>query len=269
MDKTEPVRITRFGGPGTGVFLYRLRRRRWQKRLPALAALLVCLLTLIFAPFTASLRTKIILPAYDFVCEQNSLPHKLGLSVQMPLDRLGFYPLMITWSDDTGMSQWLQKPVQFTVDYAVADFDFLSAHSHSRFYDRDDALYGAYAGAYYLRGLGGPTDPDTVMQIATFDQRCLALPALGLTTERSVFRAESIQKSATQLAGLTWQRYDASIVTNGPEHVKQGFQTGYILFGDPPPAKENYPPPPNGRPHLCGIPSGAGPDPGAIHPGQR
>jgi hypothetical protein len=211
------------------------------KKLVARLAVLCLLAVFIFAPFTAGIRSIAVMGAYDLYCNQTSLPHALGLSLDMPLQNLDLFPVMVTMSDDAGMSSWLHTPVRFTVDYTIGGYPFLSGHS--RFYDTDSPLYGAYIGAYYLYGLGHATDNDTVMQITAFDQRCLALPAAGLDAARAQFSAGNIRQDskAVNISGYDWQRYDADISTNGPEHQKKGFQTGYLLFGDPPPSEEDYP----------------------------
>ena len=204
--------------------------------------MILCLLAVFFlAPFTAGLRSVAIMAAYDLYSEQISLPHDTGLSLAMPLQNMDFYPVMVTFSDDMGMSAWFNTPVRFTVDYTIGSYPFLSGHS--RFYDVDSPLYAAYTGAYYLKGLGHAADRDTVMQITDFDQRCLALPAVGLSTAHVQFSAENIRQSdqAIQISGYDWQRFDAAILTNGPEHPYKGFKTGDLLFGIPPPAKEDYP----------------------------
>ena len=126
----------------------RLPGRFWPLRL---LAFLLLLAVFLFAPFTAGTRAFAITSAYDFYCERKSLPHELGLDIEMPIANMDFFPLMITYNDDNGMSTWLGRPVRFTVDYAVADFGFLSGHS--RFYDFESPLYNAYVGAYYLHGL--------------------------------------------------------------------------------------------------------------------
>lgn len=208
-------------------------------RLVLLAVLV--LLFVLLAPFTAKTRSIAIMSINDFYSERKSLPYELGLTLELPLKNMDFYPLMVTYNDDLGMSTWLGKPVRFTVDYAVADFSFLS--SHSGIYDVENPLYNTYVGAYYLSGLGKPVDQQTVLQIASFDQRCLALPALGLDSEHAVFNAAEVRKENQRitLSGCDFDRYDAAIITNGPEHKKESFKTGYILFGDPPLATEQYP----------------------------
>lgn len=215
----------------------RSKRRRWITLLVILSLLAV----FVFAPFLAGLRSLAMMAVCDLYCEQTGLPHDLGLSLHMPLQNMDFYPVMLTSSDDAGMSAWFNSPVRFTVDYTIGSYPFLSAHS--RFYDAESPLYAAYTGAYYLQGLGHAADRDTLMQITAFDQRCLALPAVGLDTPQAKFNAQNIRQSekAIQISGYDWQRFDAEIETNGPEHQYKGFRTGYLLFGTPPPTQEDYP----------------------------
>jgi hypothetical protein len=218
----------------------RKRRGPFRRLLPFLIVLFL-LAVFLFAPFAAGMRAAVVIPVYDYFCERESLPQKLGLNVRMPLKNMDFNPVLITYNDDAGMSSWLGEPVSFTVDYAVAGFGFLSGHSY--FYDKEHPLYNAYAGAYYVQGLGKPADREDVLGIASFDQRCLALPAIGLRTQDAVFEPVDIRKSSgpVKIAGYEWDRYDAVIKTNGPEHYRKSFHSGYVLFGDPPPSAEDYP----------------------------
>lgn len=220
---------------------HKSRRSQALRRLLPLALVLILLALFVFAPFMAGPRSLAVVSAYDWYCEQSSLPTAVGLTLDMPIGNMGFHPVMVTFNDDPGMSSWLGRQVAFTVDYAVGSFGLFS--SHSRFYEPQDPLYGAYVGAYYIRGLGSPADAQTVMNVAAFDQRCLALPALGLDTKDAVFQADDVNETNQNiaLAGYDWHRYDAAITTNGPEHTKTGSRSGYVLFGDPPPASQQYP----------------------------
>lgn len=226
------------------ITVIRLESRKYGRLHKSGSALLIflCLAVfLLFMPFTAGIRSLVAASVYDCFCDKQSLPDKLGIKLEMPLQNTDFLPLLLTYNDDMGMSAWLHKPVRFTVDYTVGGFEFLS--NHSRFYDIGSTLYNTYTGAYYLQGLGRPADKETILNIAAYDQCCLALPAIGLNTDQAVFEACGIRQydANEKIAGYDWQCYDAVIITNGPEHTKKSFHTGYILFGEPPPAKTEYP----------------------------
>lgn len=217
------------------------KHSRFHKRALVLLIFFLAAVVFLFAPFTAGIRSLAAASVYDFFCEKQSLPEKLGIKLEIPLQNTEFLPLMLTYNDDRGMSAWLHKPVRFTVDYTAGGFEFL--FDHSRFYDKNSALYNAYTGAYYLQGIGKPADKETILKVAAFDQRCLALPAIGLSTDQAVFEAFNIREhtETTEISGCEWHRFDAEITTNGPEHTKKAFQTGYILFGCPPRATAEYP----------------------------
>jgi hypothetical protein len=216
-------------------------RRRLLRWLLPLLLVLCILAVVVFAPFMARVRALAVMSVYDLVYERDSVPLKLGLSVEMPLEKTDLFPLMITFNEDQGMSSWLGSPVHFTVDYAVADYTFLS--DHSRFYDPESPLYGAYVGAYYLQGLGRLPDRDTVMQVAAFDQRCLALPAIGLGLKDSAFRVNAVRESseAVSIGSYSWKCYDAAVTTNAPDHRQAGYESGAFLFGRPHASAAQYP----------------------------
>lgn len=215
-------------------------QRRKLGRLFGLLITILLIVVFVFAPFTARNRSLIVMAVYDAYIEARSLPRDIGLNADMPLKAMDFYPIMITFNDDEGMSGRLGKPVRFTVDYTFADYDCLSGHSG--FYDFANPLYNSYIGVYYLQGLGRQADQQAAFDIAEYDQRCLALAAIGLDYVDSKFEASGVKSStAKNFAGYTWTCYDAAIITNGPEHVRTVFNTGYLQFGNPPKTSEHYP----------------------------
>lgn len=213
------------------------RPRRWRLLTAALGVALV--LSLAFAPWLAKYRSLAVMSAYDWNYERTSLPHDAGVRVEMPLRGSGLYPLMITFNADQAMSHWLGEDVRFTVDFTFADFR--AWQGHSGIFDPDDPLYGAYVGAYYLQGLGRAVSPTEVAQIAEFDQRGFALPALGLGFDDSRFEILESSVQPVRFAGLDWASHDARVRTNCPDHSPSGFLASYLQFGTPPRTSQHYP----------------------------
>ena len=204
--------------------------------------LLVALLTLAIFSFTPGLaryRSLALITPYDWFYQASSVPSEVGVAARIRLQGSGLYPRMITFNADEGMSTWLDAEVGFTVDFTFADFPPFG--SHSRFYDPDDELYGAYLGSYYVHGLGKELTPTQVAKVAEFDQRALALPALGLGFADSHFETTMGSTSTNSFAGAQWTTYDASVRTNCPDHSPDGFRAAYLQFGWPPPTDQQFP----------------------------
>lgn len=206
----------------------------------ALLVLLILLINLIGNPWLARTRSLLVMSGYDWWYERESVGPGVGVHVEMPLADGGLYPILITYNSDAAMSRWLDTPVRFTVDFSFGDF--APWQGHSVIFDPDHELYGAYVGAYYLQGLGRPPSTRQIELIAEFDQRVLALPALGLPAAEAEF--EVLARSAGQqvdYAGRQWASQDALVRTNCPDHSPDGFSVTDLQFGTPPETAAHYP----------------------------
>lgn len=212
------------------------RKKRW---LAIAFVVLVLIVNLCFNPWCARWRSLAVMSGYTLSNQRSSLPHDLGIKAEMPLSDTDMYPLMITFNDDRGMSSWLDHPVRFTVDFTFADFDI--RRGSSRIFDPNDPLYGAYVGAYYLQGLGRELTSEEITSVAEFDQRYLALPALGLHSADSTFTTSEVSSQATQFNSRNWTNHHASVLTNCPDHQADKSLASYLQFGRPPDTDSHYP----------------------------
>lgn len=202
------------------------------------AGIIALALLLLGSPFLARWRSLVVMGLYDWSYQRHSLPHTTGVELKLPLRGSGLYPGVITFNDDPGMSHWLGTPVRFTVDFTFADFPPL--RGHSAIFDPDDPLYGAYLGAYYLQGLGRAITVDEMARVAEFDQRMLALPALGLGFDQNHFEILATSEPFRLKDRNSWGA-DALIGTNCPDHSPAGFLPSYLQFGTPPRTSAHYP----------------------------
>ena len=186
------------------------RRRRWGWLAAGLA--LLVLVNLAVNPWFARYRSLALMTGYDWWFERRSVPRETGVQVAMPLRDAGLYPLMITFNDDEGMSAWLGSQVDFTVEFTFADFG--RWQPHSAIFEPGHPLYAAYVGSYYLKGRGRPLSADEVALVAEFDQRRLALPALGLDFDDNHFEVLDSSARPVNFAGRDWTSHDATVSTN-------------------------------------------------------
>lgn len=213
--------------------------RRWRWGWLAVGLALLVLTSLAINPWFARYRSLALMTGYDWVFERRSVPRATGAQVAMPLRDSGLYPLMITFNDDAGMSAWLGAPVEFTVEFSFADFG--RWQPHSAIFNPEHPLYAAYVGSYYLQGLGRPLSATEVALVAEFDQRWLALPALGLGFDDNRFEVVSSSSRPISFAGRDWTSHDATVSTNCPDHSPDGFRLSYLQFGMPPKTTQHYP----------------------------
>ncbi len=206
-----------------------------------MAALIVLVLlgNLAFNPWCARWRSLALMAGYDQAYERASVSYETGVSAEMPLAGTGLYPRLITFNADEQMSAWLGGDLRFTVDFTFADFE--PWRGYSAIYDPDDPLFGAYLGAYYVQGLGREMTATEVTQVAEFDQRLLALPALGLSSRNATFDLLDSSASAIWFDDRQWTAYQASVLTNCPAHTPEGFLLSYLQFGKPPASDQQYP----------------------------
>ena len=211
--------------------------RRWPWLAGGLAVLVLA--NLAVNPWFARQRSLLLMSGYDWAFERRSVPQQTGVGVEMPLRGSGLYPLMITFNADQPMSEWLGADVSFTVEFTFADF--APRQGHSGIFDPDHPLYGTYVGSYYLHGLGRPLSTEEVARVAEFDQRVLALPALGLGFDDNRFEVLATSTQPVGYAGLEWTSHDATVLTNCPDHSPDGFELAHLQFGTPPRTDRHYP----------------------------
>ncbi|MBO1263978.1 hypothetical protein J3A84_02835 [Proteiniclasticum sp. SCR006] len=213
-------------------------RRKWTFVTGAL--LLLCAFIFIKAPGFAKARALLVVSLYDRYQEEQSVAEKLSISIQMPLENMEVFPILVTYNDEN-LSRFLGKQLHFTVDYTFGDF--LEEEGHSRIYDSYDPLYNAYLGYYSITGFGKRISEEELMLLSEYDMQYLALPAVGLSPYESTFRIESHEKMPENLmlSSYPFTVYESTLTTNGPEHRGESFAPGDLLFGKSPPASVSYP----------------------------
>ncbi|MGI5951276.1 MAG: hypothetical protein ACOX61_05445 [Brooklawnia sp.] len=223
--------MTRSAAPG----------RRSRRRYPGWVGLILVVLLLVnlaVNPWLARHRSLAVMSGYDWWHQRNSVARDAGVHIDMPLRDGGLFPMLVTYNADEAMSAWLGEPVRFTVEFSFGDFD----GGHSTIFEPDHRLYGAYVGAYHLQGLGHAPSARQIGMVAEFDQRILALPALGLPSTAALFEIEQQSPaSPVSFAGQEWTSHDAQVLTNCPDHSSAGFSPADLQFGRPPQTSAHYP----------------------------
>ena len=213
-------------------------RRKWGLAVGAL--LILCALIFIKAPGYARERALLVISLYDRYQEKQSVAEKLGISIQMPLENMELFPMLVTYNDEH-LSRFLEKPLHFTVDYTFGDF--IDGTGHSRIYDPYDPFYNAYLGYYSITGYGDRITEKELMLLSEYDMLHLALPAVGLSAKEGTFEIQSHERMPEDLilSSYAFTAYESTLRTHGPEHPGESFAPGDLLFGKSPPSPVSYP----------------------------
>ncbi len=206
-----------------------------------LILLLALSLVFLLSPFMARDRSLGIMKIYDRYQDHHGLPKKEGILVDMPFEQMDFYPLMVTYNDGPGLSKFLGKPVDFTVEYTFADFPQFK--SRSSIYNESHPLYNAYLGVYYVKGYNDMLTQEDALRVASYDATHLALPAVGLDSKDAIFQVNDINKTSENIkfGQRDWILYTSQITTNSHRHSSGDFTPGDLQFGKSPDSEEDYP----------------------------
>ena len=218
-----------------------------RKRLWILILVLLLCIALLLSPVGAPIRSYAVMRPYSSFCYRDSLMKTDSIRFRIPggasTKKPDWYPFVMTFNDNEGLSGYLGEQVEFTILYNFGHFPLWKGTSS--YYDPGSDYYSSFYGGYIIkpgdkcRRFGflpdGEINAEEIVKVPEYDQRALVLSSIGCSWEQSVFREEisSIQY-AVQYAGYRdWARIDSGIRTNSPVHQYRGFQQGYLQYGRP------------------------------------
>lgn len=207
------------------------------KTIAVFSLTLLLILILIISIFPR-FRSLVIMKIRDFYYNLGSVPNENTTSLELPIKNMDYYPFLISFNSSEGISNYLKKDVNLTIEFAFADFK----NKRSQIYNEDSPLYNSYIGVYYLKGFNKELDENTAYNLVKYDITRLALPAFGLSPSDSTFDMQGeIQKSKEEVANIIWKKYKSKVIVNGPEHVREEFLLSYLQYGSPPEVEQSYP----------------------------
>jgi hypothetical protein len=220
---------------------------KFKIRFLNLILILLLSLIILFSPVCALLRSCIVMLPYSRMHEKNSVLAKNQISFRIPgglhTKKADWYPFVITFNDDKGLSSYLGEPVEFTVLYNFGHFQL--REGTSSYYNPDSPYYSSFYGGYIVkpqdrdRRFGfledGSINTEELVKVPEFDQKYLVLPSLGCPREKRAFeeRVTYIQDQIEYIGYSGWTRVDSEIETNSPAHEYRGFKQGYLQYGRP------------------------------------
>ncbi|HZK33825.1 MAG TPA: hypothetical protein VFD33_00760 [Bacillota bacterium] len=220
-----------------------------MKRRELLKKLLILIVSLVYlvSPLSASFRSLAITLPYSLVCQRKSVLADEAISLKIPGGMSTFksdwYPIVMTFNDDKGMSQHLGEQVRFTVLYNFGSYDLFKARS--TYYDRQSQYFSSFYGGYIVKSVGenvvfgfdkdGSANIDELAKLAEYDQLYLVLSSLGCPPDKLVFESTlASMEGDVEYAGIQgWTCVNSNIKTNSPEHAYLESHRAYIQYGRP------------------------------------
>jgi hypothetical protein len=221
--------------------LRRKRIRRWK--------VIIVLLLVIFllSPLSAPFRSYAVMYPYSILHQRSSVLARNKISFHIPggnyTSWADWYPFVISFNANEGLSAYLGETVEFTVLYNFGHFNILEGASS--YYDPSSHYYSSFYGGYIIKPATegrkiGFHDDNTInveelAKIAEYDQKYLVLPSLGCPVELRVFTEEisAVQYEVEYVGYDNWVKVDSTIETNSPAHEYKGFKMGYLQYGRP------------------------------------
>lgn len=212
-------------------------------------AALISLLIIIFllSPVSGVLRSCFIMLPYSYIHHRDSVIHKNQITFHIPggwhTKKPDWYPFVITFNDDAGLSRYLGESVEFSVLYNFGYFQPIKGTSS--YYNPQSPYFSSFYGGYMVkpalenRRFGfledGSINADELVKVPEYDQKYLVLPSLGCPPEKRVFQENVISiHNNVEYAGYNeWIQIDSEINTNSPVHEYQAFHQGYLQYGRP------------------------------------
>jgi hypothetical protein len=221
-----------------------------RKRLMNAVLIVLLFITFLLSPAGAPLLSYAVMAPYSYMHQWDSVLSRNKIKLNIPggaaTKKPDWYPFVITFNDNDGLSAYLGEDVEFTVLYNFGHFPPRSGTSS--YYDPASPYYSSFYGGYIVkltkpqsddRRFGflenGEINAEELSKIPEYDQKYLVLSSLGCPAEQRVFSENLLSASYhVNYAGYNdWVRIDSEIRTNSPAHELKGYQQGYLQYGKP------------------------------------
>lgn len=217
-----------------------------MRKLISIFIIFLVLLYILLSPTTASLRSYAVIYPYSRILERKSTLNKNKIVFKIPGGRLtkkhDWYPFVVLFNDDEGMSSYLGEEVEFTVLFNFAAFE--KGKGSSSYYNPESPYYSGFYGGYIIKPKAdkifgfksdGSIDEEEISKVPRYDQLRLVLPSIGCPYKDRVFDEfiKSIEYNVEYLGYKDWVAVDSEIETTSPIHEYGSFHRGYIQYGSP------------------------------------
>jgi len=207
---------------------------------------IVIVLLLIINPYMANIRSYMIIYPYSKIFQYQSTLWKNDIVFDIQGGNItkeyDWYPFVITFNDDEGVSSYLGEDVDFTVLFNFGAFE--KTRGSSSYYNPESPYYGSFYGGYVIKPkkdkkfgffYNGELNMNEISKILQYDQLHLVMPSIGCPYKDREFKETvlSAEYNVKYLGYDNWIKIDSDIRTNGPLHKYKSFQRGYLQYGIP------------------------------------
>jgi hypothetical protein len=222
-------------------------RMKNRNRMLNAVLLFILAVILLLSPICASVRSYLVMLPYSRMHKRDSVLNKNRITFHIPggssTSKADWYPFVITFNDNRGLSSYLGESVEFTVLYSFGHFQL--REGTSSYYNPESPYYSSFYGGYIVkpaeenRKFGfledGTVHTEELAKVPEYDQKHLVLSSLGCPRQQRVFQEEIISTHYNvDYAGCqSWVQMDSNIRTNSPVHAYRRFQQGYLQYGKP------------------------------------
>lgn len=222
--------------------------KRW-KTLLGLILVVALALSILFlkVPLYYQARSYVVMYAFSKYEMKNSLFTRQNISLQIPggssTEKKDWYPFVMTFNDDEGFSQYMNKNLSLSILYNFGRFNWNK--SSSELFQDDSPYYNSFYGGYVVKEnisdnkYGFTADGELNMQeifaVPEFDYKNLVLKSLGCPDEKLTMEilSHNITENVEYAGYKDWTQIDALLLTNSPDHKFKGDRRGYIQYGNP------------------------------------
>lgn len=214
-----------------------------MKRFKYFIVLFIIIVIYIQIPSFQWLKSLSVMKVSSIYEKNTSVLHDEGIKISIPggitTIKQDWYPFVITFNDDAGFSEYMNRNLRMTVLYNFGYFPFY--RGYSAYYDINSSYYNSFYGAYIIKAEGGEpfgykngeVNIEEIGKIPTYDMKHLVLKSIG--ARNPVFSYEMTGfKDADLLNESEWQVFDANLHVTGSLHEYQGDKRAYIQYGRPP-----------------------------------
>ncbi|NLI92441.1 MAG: hypothetical protein GX434_09640 [Peptococcaceae bacterium] len=222
--------------------------KNWKSKVGFIIVVIIALCVLFMkVPLYYQARSYITMYVYSKYENKNSLMAKQGITVNIPggssTKEKDWYPFMMVFNDDKGISSYLGRDLNLTVLYNFGSFSW--NQSSTDFFQDDSPYFASFYGGYVVKDkLGtkkigftekGEPDIQEIFSIPEYDYKHLVLESLGCPPEKLKMEILSYNvKKDVKYAGYdNWVQIDSFMQINSPNHKYRGDRRAYYQYGNP------------------------------------
>lgn len=201
------------------------------------------LVIFVISPYFQFVKGLVIMSIYSKQEAGYSLLNKEKIQIDMPggLSTLkkDWFPLIMTFNDDYGFSNYSEQDVQLSILYNFGAFEYLKGAS--AYYNPKSQFFNAFYGAYAVKGSDfafgyredGTPDYEQMAEVPEYDMSVLVLESIGCEDPTFQFDMDATYKIDEFLGYKDWDVIEATLTTNSPVHKVVDSYQAYIQYGKP------------------------------------